>query len=226
MADVEPDLPCPFGYKISWLAARADTIAVATAFELEDLRTSNWAAGVAAANSPRTVFITPAVRGWTFVVSGGLPEADARVDPSQHRNAAEGVRRFKRFELMMETLSNALGEVQYFGTHRVVEYHAWAKFNKGELVRMFAFLGESGEVVANLGDVTSEERAIGLADVSGLSLTDATDAVFESEELPNEEWVTTLAGSWSVNPTQLDCIEATPDVGAVGLLPRKYLDSR
>ena len=53
-------------------------------------------------------------------------------------------------------------EVQYFGTHRIVELNAWARVVDGMLVRQYADVGESLQTLWAYGPETPEEQALGL----------------------------------------------------------------
>jgi hypothetical protein len=112
-ARVLRDYPVSFGYKISWLAIHtADTTGVADRLGLRSPHAADWARGVEegygdGSIGERGVFVTPAVAGWTFVVSNALPDAYA-----------------PEWLPFLGELSKVLGEVQYFGTHRGVNYQA------------------------------------------------------------------------------------------------------
>lgn len=84
--------------------------------------------------------------------------------------------------------------------------------------------------MANVGAQTAEEAELGLADLTGLSLPDATERVYgvtddEDEEqegddaMPDEEDVVALAALWSLDPTQLAEQGQPPGVGLAARLP-------
>jgi hypothetical protein len=143
----------PFGYKQHWLAVRdKDSSAVAGALGLQEVCAVAFAEGIARLDGTgpdvdRTVFVTPAIGRWTLAVGG------TRVIP-QARN--------QDWIPFLERLSVSLGHVQYFGTHRVVGYVAWARSENGRLVRAYAYSGESGETLVNLGQPTPEEKELGI----------------------------------------------------------------
>jgi hypothetical protein len=104
---------------------------------------------------------------------------------------------------------------------------------------VFAYLGESGTVIANAGVTTADEMALGLPDVTGLSLDEATNRLFEADEgsehqngksggharvsaIPYEETVTALAGQWSVNPSLIEDMGLPASVGLCGVLPARF----
>jgi hypothetical protein len=182
------DFPVSFGYKTAWLAIDTeDTPAVVEALGLHHVRRATWAEGLY-----RATFVAPPVLGWTLV-EGVRPEAgDPRLLP------------------FLEGLSKRFGEVQYFGTHRVVDYHAWAKAVDGRVVRAYGWLGERGEVLLDVGPKTTEEEELGFRFVDRTTV----GGDWEGLQMPDEEDVMRIAGRWSINPQQID---AYPSVG-VGYL--------
>ena len=148
---------------------------------------------------------------------------------------------------MLRTLE-ATAHVQFFGSYRVVGYDAWARARSGKVERVFCFM--DGEVYANDGPQSAEERQLRFPDVSGLSPEAATKAIFlnakrrEAEEarliatglsrreaqrkllseqrdpIPSEEDTMAVAGSWSINPIHLDTLKLEPRTGFLAVLPR------
>lgn len=76
----------------------------------------------------------------------------------------------------------------------------------GRLIRCFAYLGETGELLANTGPLTPAEGRLGLF------------------KLPIEQWqpseadVMAVASAWSFDPTQLTPEIGSRSVGVVGKL--------
>jgi len=168
--DVTPDLPISFGYKNQWLAVKTiDTQAVVAAMDLKNIQIANWSTGLIGANEGY-YFVTPPINGWTLVINSLMPDIS-------------GVKATNPLTIIAE-LSAKFGDACYFGTNRVVEYHAWAKSINGKLIRAYGYLGESGEILINQGEATKEEQEY-----------------FEAEEpvLPNEEDVLFLAKQWSID---------------------------
>jgi hypothetical protein len=237
------DKPQSFGYKVSWFAVKAPhAAAVIDALELKDAVPANWTSGIAAANpdtfSPdgdRWLFVSPSINGWVLAVGSWLPY------PTAERHHDIGA----KFDTMFALLATRFDDVQFFGSHRVSDYCAWARAANGKPVRVFAY---GGEVLMNLGGQTPEEAKLGLPDLSGLSLSDAEDKIFavaeeldaEQERLaasglsqdeayeraysgrhafPTEEDVIGLAAFWSVDPTQLSDEDRSPGSGLAVRLP-------
>jgi hypothetical protein len=120
-----------------------------------------------------TVKVLEPERGWT-VAKGKLPETP---DPT--------------LVALLSDLSRKFGEAFYFATYRIVEYHAWAKAREGRVVRAFAYLGESGEVLWNHGTPTAAEIEAGLE-------PDAVD-----EWMPDDDTVFAIARAWGIDPAEV-----------------------
>ena len=88
-------------------------------------------------------------------------------------------------------LSSAFGEAQAFATHRVIEYHHWMLAKSGHLIRCFAYIGETGRLLANTGTLTDAESKIKLFKLP------------QERWQPNESDVMAVAADWSFDPTQL-----------------------
>lgn len=128
----EPDVPIPFGYKCSWYTVRAtEAELLADAFGLKRAAQVNWIKGIEAAYAG-FVFISPPVKGWTFVVST--------------HHATSGLETISQTaSSMLVKLSSDFGEAQFFATNRVLELHIWAKALHGKLIRAHGYVGESDE---------------------------------------------------------------------------------
>lgn len=203
--DATPDTPKNFGYKMSWLAVRSlDSTAVTDSLQIQHRHPANWEAGIQAAYSGH-VYVSPPVNGWVLVVSPELPELGPENEPDA---VAE----------LLARLSRIFGEVQYFSTHRVVEYHAWAWFVSGNVVRTFAWVGESGEIVVNAGKKTVGEEELGYRYFDPDSPDAEIDGYWEQADLcyPEEEHVMEVAGKWSVNPSSIEQLGIAAGVGCVG----------
>lgn len=241
--DQTPDKPQPFGYKVSWFAIKAtDPAAVINTLALKDATPANWTSGLAAANpdtfSPdgdQWLFVSPPIDGWVLAVGSWLPYPTAET----HHDIGT------KFDAMFALLAKRFGDAQFFASHRVSDYCAWARAVNGEPVRIFAY---GGEVLMNLGGQTPEEAKLGLPVLTGLSLSDAEDKVFSVAEeldaeqeklvesglpqdeayervyrdhhaLPTEDDVVQLAARWSIDPTQLSNEDHPRGLGLVARLP-------
>ena len=151
------------------------------ALPLESVTLTSWDAGIEHAYGGRMLFVTPTLREeWVLAIGTALLSAET-----------EDVDGTELATTLVQRLSERLStEVLFFGTHRVVEYHAWMRASSGQLTRSFAHLGESGETLSDAGTVTPEESALGFD----------SKALEEFEWLPDEEHVLTLAAQWSIDP--------------------------
>jgi len=184
-ASVEPDNPVPFGYKCAWYAVQnADVEQLVRLIGLKKPRRTTWLEGIEAAYG-KSVFVSPAIDGWCFVVGARLVAAQAPSISGEIRPT-------------LQRLSSELGTVCFFATHRVVELHIWAKAADGQVLRAYAYHGETGEVVWNEGKPTPEE-------VNVLGNVD-------------EDAVMAIARAWSIAPVDLDTIKAEPSLGMLGTL--------
>jgi hypothetical protein len=196
-----PDDPVPFGFKTAWWAvATVDTDAVVAAFALQDAEPCSWTTGVQRAYRD-SVFVTPPIAGWTLVVGAERPiDQDAR----------------QRFLAPLLELSSRFVTALLFATHRVVEYHLWAKAVSGRLVRAFACVGESGVTFWNEGSLTPEEQALGFAAFAG-NRADCGSDKHVKERYPDETDVMDIAAAWSVSPDGLDKLKIEPKLlGVLG----------
>lgn len=175
--DAFPDKPQPFGYKSSWLCIKNTTPQqVVLALGLKNAVPANWASGMSQQNK---IFVSPVVRGYVLVIG---------YDTFQGADADGEIK-------ALGTLAKAFSEVQCFATHRVVDFHTWARFVDGELVRAYGWLGESGEVYLNRGSITPEEQSLGFD-----KFIQSAEDDWESVEFPDEESVIRIAAAWGIDP--------------------------
>ena len=250
--DATPDTPVNFGYKVNWFAVKTEQPnLVAQTLNLASPRPANWKTGIEAGYAPPErgdsrswVFVSPPVGGWVFVVGNDLPLGDLR----SSTNPQPGAGIDRRFERIFGALSQVFPEVQFFASDRRVGLDGWARARKGRVERNF--LMADGEVYANVGAQTAEERQLKFLDLSGLSTARATQAIFanaqqrnaqeehliaahvdrqearrqllqvQRDPIPNEEDTMAIAGAWSINPSLLEERKLPRSVGLVGQLPR------
>lgn len=249
-----PDFPQSFGYKVSWFAVKAaDPAAVLDALEIRDATPSNWESGLAAVysrdsdESDAWIFISPPISGWVLAISTwwAYPVAADAESQSEYQH---GIGR--RFDALFSRLMKRFDDVQFFGSHRVVDFVAWARGVKGKPIRIFAWSGSDGEVLANFGEQTPEEVKLGFLNLSGLSPPDARDkisAVAEEQSaeedalvasglslkealakrrekgrsaFPGEEDVTDLAELWSIDPSRFERQSHSTSLGLAARLPK------
>ena len=204
-----PDSAVGFGYKCEWIAVKTtEQEKVANVLGLKNLSKCNWKTGIDSAYE-KGIFITPAIDGWTLVCGWGLENTGlAKITLKKES--------FDTLKVVLKTLSNAFGEVQFFLTHRVVDTHCWIKSIKGEILRAYCISGEIGEVIICEGKPTDFEKNYHID-----SSFDGQEAYYSKVGYKNatyldEEFVMKVAGNWSIDPTQLD---KRPDLfGKFGLI--------
>ena len=189
-----PDVPLAFGRKCAWLAIRSGSVLeVSLALKLARPQPANWAVGLERADAGQ-VFVSPVVGEWVLAISTQLPEAAASLETLQQ---------------MLIRLSQKFGEAQYFASHRVSAYHAWAKAQQGQIVRAYAFLGETGACLWNAGAATPEEVEL------NFDFAAETDPAQPAAWQADEESVLAVARRWSVDP-QFATGAYAPGLGVTG----------
>ena len=136
----EPDSPKSFGCGMAWLAIKADDPnAVAEALDLTDLVPANWNSGIGTIYDAKLgdtyAFVSPPVKGWIFVAGIPLPLPVGRsfVD---------------KLTPLLARLSGAFRDVQYFAAYPDIDLFAWARLERGRMVRAFAIGDEQALAVA------------------------------------------------------------------------------
>lgn len=211
--DNVPDRPTAFGYRMAWLALKTrDTGAVVEALRLLEPTVANWNSGIGTVYDDRLgqshVFVTPAVKGWTFVVGLPLPHPVGRAFVD------------KCTPLLVD-LGGRFSEVQYFFAYPLIDFFAWARVADGRLMRAFAMSDEG--IVWNKGRTTREERSLGLKlfELRGVRGRRG-DAGGEIILHPTEDHVMRLANKWSLDPTSLDRLAADPGLGIIARVPASW----
>jgi len=241
--DQTPDKPEAFGLKISWFAVKAsDPAAVLDALEFKEAMPANWESGLAAIygdppSSDAWIFASPPVSGWVLVVGSSPPYPTNDIQRDIGR----------RFDVLFSRLMQRFDDVQFYGSHRVVDFVAWARALNGKPMRIFAF-GEA-DVVANVGEQTPEETKLTFLDLSGLAPSDASEKIFRvaddqtaeraslvasglsrreararvlqkgRDALPDEADVVDLAALWSIDPSRLSEQDHPLGLGLAARLP-------
>lgn len=168
-----PDAPQPIGYKTAWLAIKDVTPEqVIENLNLMWARTANWENGMRASEEDK-IFVTPVIDGYVIVT---------------------GVEDLVEDEELLDKIAQKFEEVLYFITHRIVDLHSWVKYQNGEKIRRYYYLGESGEVVSE-GKMTPEEIELGF---SSLLASDEDD--WDMVEFADEESVMEISKAWGVDP--------------------------
>jgi hypothetical protein len=200
----QPDTPQPFGYKQTWLTiASAESAAVARALNLTHAQPCPWEEGIRL-TLPHQLFISPPVQHWIFVVGQPLPLSDGHL-------------RSQQIVPLLNRLSTEFGVAHYFSTHRVVEYHSWARSEDGRLIRGYAYLGERGETLWDEGAPhTESELGLALFDEQNAEASDPAYWNRTDLHFPDEESVMQMARRWCVAPSDLTANDSQPALGVRG----------
>ena len=174
----EPDSPVPFGYKCDWLCIKSDsTLDVIEKLGLKNAEPSNWDKGIEMAyNGYR--FVSPVLDGYVLVVNFGMDVLTLAPE-------------------LLNQAANHFPELQFFVTQRVSDYHAWAKYENGEMVRGYGWCGCDGTVFLNTGELTLEEVRLGFTNL----LPTEEEEDWDKYKTPDEEYVMELAAAWGVDPS-------------------------
>lgn len=187
------DRAVPFGYQCWWLAVTApDAATAADVLGLIRRKRVTWAHGVDLAYDG-AVFVAPPIGPWVLVPGRGLPDASS-----------------PGFLDWIAGLSERLGHVQFFQTHRATGTCAWVLASGGEVRRAYHFDG--GGVPLFEGEVTVDETALGIG-----TRPESPDDDTWWKRIPGEHDVMALAHRWSVDPTRIEGV-ATDDRGITGRL--------
>ena len=196
------------GYKTSWLAVEhATPLEVADALGLDERVSMDWTGGTAAAYR-WGVFVARPTPTWTI--------AHSRIHLPYPLDATS-----PEFPQWLLSLSTRLGDLQFFTTDRIGDFHAWARIDDGRLTRAYCFIGERGEVPHHLGERTDIETEIG---VGARWLEDGWQDWKETEwedwfaAMPGESHVMRIAGAWGLCPLGIP-EEAVTEAGIHGVPP-------
>jgi hypothetical protein len=201
------DTPVSFGYKCIWISVKtSNKEKIAEILGLKQVHSENWKTGIEEAYNDK-IFITPQIGEWTLIVGYGLADPNSKDELDEANSYKEKINK----------LSKEFGEAQFFATHRVTEFHVWARSLNGQTVRFYSYVGEKGENILIEGEPTSIEKQYNL--INTFSKEAKEEKYFDRADLtvPNEELVMKIASSWSVDPTTLeDRKDIKPGFGIVG----------
>jgi hypothetical protein len=215
--DEAPDGPRPFGRELSWLAIKTrDTSRVVEVLQLSDLSPANWNSGLGAVYdrelSDAFVFVSPPLHGWTIVAGVALP-------------LPAGGSLIDKMSPLLQRLAARFSEAQYFATFPVIDFYAWARWEKGRKRRAFA-IGEAGIVWAD-GRLTPDERNLGLSFIELRGIKDRQGDIGGALDLyPTERHVLGVAGAWSLNPLAVAASDADAGVGWIARVPQSWRAER
>ena len=169
-----------------WLAIRSRNMGfVQEALGLENANACSWMEGLSEAASDNRFFVSPPIRGWILVFGSHLPRPSDDID---------------HCFCFLTTLSQALGEVQFFCGDSVTDEHGWARLVNGKVVRGYAWFRET---LWNQGCFSDAERKAGVKTYDYGDAPDPLGARGQEHFWGNTERLYPLAGHWSVDPSQV-----------------------
>lgn len=169
-----------------WLAIRGHhPREVEEILGVQHSRACSWGDAIAAPFEPR-LFISPPVNGWIVVMGCDLPDPADDIDEC-----------FK----FLAALSQRLGEVHFFARNRAVSHHGWARLEHGQVVRAYAW---AGETLWNQGAVTAAERDLQLRCLAYAQGLESFGLSGRELLAANTDKVVRLAAAWSIDPTAVE----------------------
>ena len=184
-----------------WMAIKSTSAAdVRGALGLGETIPCSWDEGLTEARE-QMLFVAPPVDGWVLVVGHSLPDPSDDSDRSFH---------------FLRRISQQLGHVQFFSFNRIVNHHAWAIVDQGEIFRAYAW---ADEVVWNQGPVTAAERELKLRTRPYAS--ESAHPLSSVEAGANCDQLTRLAARWGIDPAMVAEEVSSGDGGCVGRVSRR-----
>lgn len=185
-----------------WLAVRASSPEIVQeALALDDPTPCSW---IESMNGEHTLFITPPVNGWIFVIGADLPDPSEDVDACFH---------------FLTHLSRQLGQVQLFQADPLLHYHAWARLERGRVVRAYAW---AETTLWNQGLKTAAEIELDMKCFAYAA--EGTAQKWRTSDLPgsNVDKVPLLAARWGLDPATVEGRILAQAHGIAGRPPRLY----
>ncbi len=197
--DTTPDMPREFLNATGWLCIKnASPQQVIKVLDLKNDQRANWESGLKAVDKGfmEKVFVSPLIDGHVLVI-GYIPF---------------GVKKTVKEELaVLDKIADNFEEMSCFATQDTVDIHVWAKYVSGKLKRGYGWLGESGVVYLNEGNVTPEEYKLGFTNL----ITDPTNEDWDKVEIPDAEDVHAMAKVWGIAPDLSNVDKSEADTGYV-----------
>ena len=136
---------------------------------------SGWRSGLACSEG---VFVTPPLDGWVCVIGYGFVRGTLFEDRAE-----------------LERVLSLFSEAQYFASHHVVDYYAWAKGEHGVMTRCYAWCPDYDGAFLSVGEITPEEEALGFD-----TLVQTPEEDWDSYNTPHEDSVVAVAAAWGLDP--------------------------
>lgn len=195
------DHPKSFGGKIFWITIKSDNPnEIAEALSLTDTKKANWETGLDIAyNSNESLFVSPSVDGWVFIIGNAIGGVINRVN-SNTNDINE-----KTFANFLDLFGKNLKTFFYFASIRTANYYAWVSVKDLVIQRAFEFY--DGDIYEE-GEISSEELKLNI-ELRNISKTD-------DEYFASEEYVLDLAAAWSINILDFDDTKKALGTGILG----------
>ena len=185
--DTTPDMPRAFTHFNGWLCIKSSTPReVIKALGLKNYYEANWESGLkaASANFMKKVFVSPSINGYVLAI-GYIPF---------------GVKKSVKEELAaLDKIADSFDEMTCYATQSTVDIHVWAKYVGGKLKRGYGWLGESGVMYLQEGNMTPEEYKLGFDKL----ITDP-DCDWDTVTIPDTQQVFDIAKEWGISPDLSD----------------------
>ena len=184
-----------------WLAVRSgNPQVVQAALGLHRPTPCSWEEGLSVSHEKK-LFISPSINGWVIVIGAHLPDPGEDVD--------------KCFRFLCD-LSRKVGQVQFFSVNRVLNHHAWAQLQHGQVQRGYAW---AGKTVWNQGRQSTAEIDLGLRCFDYIESPGAGAGQNDLLQY-NTERVCLLARRWSIDPGTVDARRLRESPGIAGEILR------
>lgn len=198
--DTTPDMPRDFTcYTSGWLCIKnASPQQVIKALGLKNDQRANWESGLNAIDKGfmEKVFVSPLIDGYVLVL-GYIPF---------------GVKKTVKEELaVLDKIADNFEEMTCFTTQKTVDIHVWAKYVDGKLKRGYGWLGESGVVYLNEGNLTPEEFKLGFTNL----MKDPENEDWDKVLIPDIMELQSIAKEWGIAPDLSNVEKLEADTGYV-----------
>ena len=180
-----------FGYKMGWFAIKtSNRKRLLELLKLKNQTDCSWFVGLNDAKK-NILYVTPQIGEWILICGEKFLNA---VDEKQNKIIKDILIKF----------SDEFGEVNFFATNRIIEYHCWIKAVDNIIVREYSYLGEKGTNLFVNGTETNIEKNYNLINTFTHDFRASYQNDLSDKNIPNEEIVMQIAENWSIDPTKIE----------------------
>ena len=181
-----------------WVAVRSTNLyLVQKELGIHDPVPCTWEEGLGSVKDQK-LFLSPPLNGWILVMGASLPDPSADIDQCF------------RF---IQALSRIFGRVQFFQAERVVNHHAWAIADRGQILRAYAWADGTHW---NQGVMTKDEIELKLRCFDYLEQPDPAYYGQVPSVAINTDRVVLLAARWSIDPSSVNARMLRETLGITG----------